>query len=487
MGGLVCAIRTEDVASVRRMLSALADGGLEEDSVIHHEKVVFGGVGASSGREVRVLEVHSGDGLVAFSGCLYNAELLRPHLKPKPRDKSDASLVWSLYKMKGRKCVQYMDGAFAFVLREGDRLYVARDPLGEEPLYYVKAEDGWLFASELKAFPKNYRDVAFFPPGCYFDSEVGPRRYFKLPSEVVPDISLQQASDLVQSLVTDAVEKRIAGVREVGVFLTGSVESGILASLVKQKRKQVKTFSVGLAESQDGTTARRIAEWMGTEHHHYEITVQEILDNLQQIIYRVESFDAMVVRRAVMDFFVSQYAKEQVEVLLSGVGADEVFGGYGYFRPMFPEKLKLEIQNLTSDLHRTHLQRWGRMTSCHKIVGRAPFVDCKLVQTVFCLPPVMKVNEEGRTKWVLRRAFSTSLPAWVIDRPDAEDVHAPGIEQALVDYASTVFTDEDLQEHKRNEKEGLPAIRTKDELLYYQIWCTQFPRELALLVGRTHL
>jgi hypothetical protein len=75
----------------------------------------------------------------------------------------------------------------------------------------------------------------------------------------------------------------------------------------------------------------------------------------------------------------------------------------------------------------------------------------------------------------------------VIDRPDAEDVHAPGIEQALLDYASTVFTDEDLLEHKRNEKEGLPAIRTKDELLYYQIWCTQFPKEHALLVGRTHL
>jgi asparagine synthase (glutamine-hydrolysing) len=425
--------------------------------------------------------------MVAFSGCLYNAELLRPRVKPKPKDKSDASLVLSLYKMTGRKCVHYLDGAFAFVLREGDKFYAARDPMGEEPLYYAKTDEGWLFASELKAFPKSYRDVAFFPPGCYFDSEIGPRRYFKLPSDSAQDIPLQQASDWVQSLVTEAVEKRIAGAREVGVFLTGSVESGILSHLVKQKRKHVKTFSVGLAGTSDGTTARRVAEWLGTEHHHSEITVQEILDNLQQIIYRVESFDAMVVRRAVMDFFVSQQAREHVDVLLSGVGADEVFGGYGYLRPMFPEKLKLELRNLTSDLHRTHLQRWGRITAMHKIVGRAPYVDTKVVHAAFCVPPVMKVNEEGRTKWVLRRAFSTSLPAWVIDRPDAEDVHAPGIEQALLDYASTVFTDEDLLEHKRNEKEGLPAIRTKDELLYYQIWCTQFPKEHALLVGRTHL
>lgn len=488
MGGLVCAIRTEDVGSVQRMLRALTSDELQDDSVVHHGKVIFGGVGSLAGRGVRVFEAQDGHVMVAFSGYLYNAEFLRSRVKPKPKDKSDAALALSLYKMAGRACVRYMDGAFAFVLREGDRLYVARDPMGEEPLYYTKTDEGWLFASELKAFPKSYRDVTFFPPGCYFDSEIGPRRYFKLPGDIVQDISFQQASDLIRSLVAEAVEKRIGGAREVGIVLTGSVESGILAALVKHKRRQVKTFSVGLAGSPDGTTARRIAEWMGSEHHHREITVQEILDNLQQIIYRVESFDAMVVRRAVMDFFAAQFASEHgVDVLLGGVGADEIFGGYGYFRPMFPEKLRLEIRNLTMDLHRTHLQRWGRMTLLHGVAGRAPYVDVKLVQTAFCLPPVMKVNEEGRTKWVLRRAFSTSLPAWVIDRPDADDVHAPGIEQALLDYASTVFTDEDLQEHKRNEREGLPAIRTKDELLYYQIWCTQFPKEYASLVGRTHL
>ncbi|MCH8273526.1 MAG: hypothetical protein IH851_01905 [Armatimonadetes bacterium] len=487
MSGLVCAIRTGDEDLVKKMLKILVRKEPGEETVAVRNDMILGRAGRPLGR-LTARPVDSADGslTIAFCGRLYNAESLRPHLKPKPRDKSEGSVVLSLYKMKGRKCVHYMDGEFSFVMRDKEGFFAARDPLGVKQLYYARTDDKWLFASELKAFPKTYMSVSEFPPGCYWDSEAGARRYFKLPDEPAKQLSLQEASELVRVLVTEAVHKRLDAVGEVGAFLTGSVESCIVAAVAHRKNKQLKTFSVGLENTNDGSTARKVADWLGTDHQHREIKVQDILDALQQIIYQLESFDAPLVRRAVADYFAAQFASDTVAVLLSGGAADELFGGYAYLRPMFSEKLSSEIRSITSGLHRTQLQRWDRMTNVHGVEGRVPFADRRLVHAAFHLPPSMKVSDEGRSKWVLRRAFSTMLPAWVVDRPDPDDTNFVGIQAALMDYAHTVFTDEDIHSQKENEQQGLPQIRSKDELLYYQVWSGKFPMEYVPLVGRTH-
>jgi asparagine synthetase B (glutamine-hydrolysing) len=131
---------------------------------------------------------------------------------------------------------------------------------------------------------------------------------------------------------------------------------------------------------------------------------------------------------------------------------------------MFSEKLTGEIRRITEDLHKTNLLRWEKMTASVGIEGRMPFVDRKLVHAAFHLPANMKINEEGRSKWILRRTFSTLLPAWVIDRPDNDDTHHQGIITALEEYAATVFTDDELASDAI-KSEPL-SIRTKDELLY---------------------
>ncbi len=490
MNGFVYAVNIGDESMVKTMLADMVatNGRTPETFVTEHEGSHFG---------YFVIDKHSSDiqtavspdGLrsIVFSGRITNASRLRPNIKPKPKDQSDASLILALYKMKGRKCVHYLEGAFAFVLRDRDTLYAARDHLGIQPLYYSRNGEGWIFGSLLKAFLQSTGQVCEFPPGCYFENSVGARKYFKLPHSMVGTVNAQETTELVRQLVLDAVYKSLKSEKEVGVYLTGSVESCIIAAIAASRNKKIKTYSVGVDDTLDGQTAKKVAAWLGTDHTHITVSERDILENLSKIIHTVESYDAGIVRHAVADYFVVQEAAKNVSVLISGDAANELFGGYAYLRPMFAEKLSSELFSISSDLHRTQLQRWHRITSTFGVEGRVPFADRRLAHTVSRLPTSLKINEDGRSKWSLRRAFSTQLPAWVVDRPDSDDAMLVGIQEELKKYAESVFTDEDVKSHNQRTSEGLPPVRTKDELLYYQIWSAKFPAAFVSLVGRTEL
>jgi len=488
MNGWVCGINIEDSSVVSQMAQSLrldADSPLEPNVFVSNGAIFYALPSRNGLERVEIASSPEGVLSIFYNGHLTNAQRLRQHVKPKPKDNKDSSLILSLYKLRQRKCVHYLEGSFAFVIKDKDGFYAARDPLGAEPLYFTRRGDGWLFATQMKAFLTESRRIAELPPGCYLDSRVGARRYFQIPHPVNASLNPQEVADLVGALVLDAVQKALKSDLEVGVYLTGSVESCIIAAIAAQKNRRIKTFSVGLAESQDGHTARKVAAWLGADHTHVEVTEQEILENLSKIIHTLESFDAPLVRHAVADYFALKKASESVQVIVSGDAANELFGGYPYLRPMFTEKLSAEIHAITQNLHRTHLLRWNRMTNAFGLEGRTPFIDRRLAHTVSRLPSNMKVSEDGRSKWCLRRAFSTQLPAWVVDRPDSDDTMFTCIQEVLKNYAETVFTDEDLKSHNAREKEGYPNVRTKDELLYFQIWNSKYPLEYVPLVGRT--
>ncbi|MFN8139174.1 MAG: asparagine synthase-related protein [Fimbriimonadales bacterium] len=482
MSGMVCSIRAFDEKGVRKMLGAMKNGHKGEDRVIVRDDMV---VGVTSNTGSEFAEISDGKLTIALLGRFYNSATLRPHLKPRPKETSDASMLMSLFKMKDRKAVHYLEGGFAFVIAEGNEFYAARDPMGIKPLYYARVDDGWLFATELRAFPKTVKQVQEFPAGCYLDSKAGARRYFKLQEGPPARVTLQEAMEIVRPVVTEAVIQQLKIEGEPGVYITGSVESCIIAAIAANRNRKTKTYSVGLEESTDGNTAKKVASWLGTDHTHREITQQEILDCLPHVIEQVESFDGPIVRHAVADYFVVQEAARSVDVLMSGDGGEELFAGYAYLRPMFPEKLTVEIRQITENLHRTQLHRWDRITSMFGVEGRCPVADRKVVSAVSKLPTNMKINEDGRSKWVLRRAFNTMLPAWVVDRPDSDDAHFTGIQEALRSYADTVFTEDDVTSH--NAQFPAAQIRGKDELLYFQIWSSKFRPEYIPLVGRTHL
>ena len=480
MGALAASINSGNATLIKQMLKA-ARNGKSKQEVISKNGIILG----VTGDEALTAESKDGNQSIIFVGDIYNADTLRPLLKPAPAGKSAADIVLALYRMKGAQCVHYLDGPFAFVIADGDKFYAARDPLGVKPLYFTKSDQGWLFSTDLKAFKEDVKNVSEFPPGCYVDATGAAKRYYRLPEAPVKNVNLNEAVDLIRTLVTESVTKRIEPHGEVGVYLTGSVESCIITALAAEKVKKIKTFSVGLEGTIDGNTAKRVASWLSTDHTHIEISQQDVLDCLPEVVHTIESFDANLVRQAVADHFAVQAAKDKVKALVSGDGANELFGGYAYLRPMFSEKLTSEIRRITEDLHRTNLHRWERMTTAVGIEGRMPYVDRKLVHAAFHLPANLKINEEGRSKWILRRTFSTLLPAWVIDRPDNDDTHHQGIITALEEYAATVFTDEDLS-NDATKSEPL-SLRTKDELLYHQIWSTKFPAEYVHLVGRTQI
>jgi len=480
MGALAASVNAGNQTMVKKMLKAGMNGKAKQE-LVAKSGIILG----AAGEEAQTAESRDGKQSIVFVGDIYNVDTLRPLLKPAPAGKTAADIILALYRMKGSQCVHYLDGPFAFVIADEDKFYAARDPLGVKPLYFCKSEKGWLFATELKAFGDEVKKVSEFPPGCYVDTDHGARRYYKLPEAPVKNVNLNEAVELIRTLVTDSITKRIEPHGEVGIYLTGSVESCIIAALAAEKVKRIKTFSVGLEDTIDGNSAKRVASWLNTDHTHIEITQQDVLDCLPQIVETIENFDASLVRQAVADYFAVKAAVGKVKALVSGDGANELFGGYAYLRPMFSEKLTSEIRRITEDLHKTNLMRWGKMTASVGIEGRMPFVDRKLVHAAFHLPANMKINEEGRSKWILRRTFSTLLPAWVIDRPDNDDSHHQGIITALEEYAATVFTDDDLA-NDAIKSEPL-SIRTKDELLYYQIWSAKFPGEYVQLMGRTQI
>lgn len=481
MSAIACAVNAGDADLIKKMLSAMSEGREVSEAIHSKNGAVFGAAAPDGKHEF----AQTNSELLVFNGRLYNADNLRPLISPKPKGSGDADVILALHKMKGTKCVHYLDGPFAFVLVHNKGFYAARDPLGLKPLYFAKLNGGWVFATELKAFPEEVKRVTEFPQGGYLDSEMGMRRYFKLIENPPKQVNVADAVELIRVLVTEAVEKRLGEVEEVGLYLTGSLESCIIAALAAEKVKKLRTFSVGLEGTVDGQTAKRVASWLSTDHTHYEVTEQDALDSLQTVVHALESFDAGVVRQAVADHFAVGQAAGKVNALLSGDAANELFGGYAYLRPMFSEKLTQEIRTITEDLHRTSLLRWDRITSFHGIEARAPFTDRKLVHAAFHLPANLKINEEGRSKWILRRAFSTLLPAWVVDRPDSDDTLNQGIQNSLQEYAATVFTDEDLSAAQHDAAK--PNLRTKDELLYYQIWSAKFSPDYVPLVGRTHL
>lgn len=480
---ILCAVKAASEEVLRERIAELTKSEPPAGAFLEQGDVVLAGYGYRNGAVPHPTTAKRNTQAILLDGHIFNAQRIRESLKPKPRSTSDAATVLGLYATKERKVVHYLDGMFSLFIRDGDAFYAARDPLGTHPLYFAQVNGGWLFASELKAFGDSAQSLSEFPAGCYFHSEVGLRRYFRLEGPARP-INPSDAIEIVRVLVTDAVKKHTAG-SDIGILLNGSVESSIIAALAYQKNRRIRTFSAGLEGSQDGHTAKKVAEWLGVKHTHVEVSVEEILNHLQEIIWLLESFDGPVVRHAVADYFALRAASEEVKIMVGSDAANELFGGYPYLRPMYAEKLTAEIKRITENLHRTHLLRWNRVTEVWGMQSRAPFTDRRLVHAVSKLPANFKVSEDGRAKWVLRRAFSTMLPAWIVDRPDSEDVHCVGIQSALAEYADSVFTDEDLSRHKGRDANGEPVLRTKDELLYYQIWKQRFPQEFLPLVGRT--
>jgi asparagine synthase (glutamine-hydrolysing) len=425
---------------------------------------------------------------IVFNGEIYNYRMLRAGLGQKHtfRTNSDTEVILHLFEEEGPAGLAKLDGMFALAIVSPDGLVLARDPIGIKPLYYQKVNQNLFFASEIKAFIQTQNPIQEFPPGHIFTTAGGYQPYYEIPSQYETNISWGESLLELRHKLKQAVQKRLMSDVPLGSFLSGGLDSSLITALVKQDIDKLHTFSVSMEQSNDRHYALLAAKCLGTIHHEYILSPREIWDKLPEIIYYLESFDQSLVRSAVANYFLAKLAAEEVKVVLTGEGADELFAGYAYL-DRFPDGdgLSRELWEITNALHNTNLQRVDRMTMAHGLEARVPFLDREMITWAMKLPPAFKRNTaEGISKWCLREAFREEalLPDEIIHRGKEKFAEGSGVAEVL-----TAMTTEKVSEGSyQAELARGTLLRSKEEYYYFQIFESYFGREQVMsLVGRS--
>lgn len=381
----------------------------------------------------------SGERWIVFNGEIYNYRKLGADLDGHTfRTRSDTEVILHLYEDLGPECVRKLEGMFAIAIWDGNGLFLARDSIGIKPLYIGRKGETLFFGSEIRSISAVAEDIQEFPADHWYHSKSGFHSYFDLDAETgALDEAITdpgEAASTIAEILERAVVKRLVADVPVGVFLSGGLDSSIIAALAKKHVPDLHTFATGVEGSEDILAARRMAEALGTNHHERTFDRRAVIEALPRIIRHLESFDLALVRSAVANYFVSGLASEHLKVVLTGEGADELFGGYAYLKELEPESLRRELVEITNKLHNTNLQRCDRMTMVHGLEGRVPFLDLEVIRAAFRMPMELKLRQEkGRLveKWILRKAFEDILPADIAWRVEQKFSRGTGVADVL--------------------------------------------------------
>jgi len=402
----------------------------------------------------------------------------------QPGATSPLQAIEQAYGEQGSAFVKKIDGHFALAVASSDGIFLARDPVGVVPLYY-SSNGSVSFASEFKGLHNLGMTPEEFPPGHYLDPHEGLVQYKEIsPVEPVRASARELATELRHVLVT-AIAKRVGG-GAIGSWLSGGVDSSILAALARRQTSEVKSFVAGLEGAPDLEYARVVADHIGTEHHERIISPKELLELLPEVILHLESFDALLVRSSIANYAVGKLASKHVSTVLSGEGADELFAGYSYLEKLPPSALPNELIDIINRLHNTALQRVDRCSKGFGLIAHVPFLDCDVVSFALSIPMRYKLNRDAGMveKWILRRAAEGLLPDHVLNRSKAKFWEGAGVKEVLRDHADQTVSDADFRRHCK-----LPdgtVLNTKEELMYYRVFCEHFGELTdASFVGRT--
>lgn len=360
--------------------------------------------------------------------------------------------------------------------------FLKRDPLGVAPLYYGKTNQGVLcFASEVKALLPLTREITELLPGTSYDGEQV-RRYFRLEllDALVdpPEILAVQ----LKGLLLEAVQRCIKG-NKMGSWLSGGLDSSALAAIARPLVSTLHTFSVGFSDSEDILAARQVAQYLKTDHHELLVNEEDLISILPEVIYHLESFDALLVRSSLTNYLVAKISSDFVDEVLSGEGGDELFGGYEYLKSFSLEDLPQELVEISGCLHNTALQRVDRSASAHGIVAHVRFLDPDVVDFALRIPPQYKIKN-GEEKWILRAALQGMLPEAILHRPKSKFWQGAGINDRLASYADSKISDSDFLKNTRLPNDWI--LNSKEEFLYYQIFKEHFGEfENLAWMGRT--
>ena len=362
------------------------------------------------------------------NGEIYNFKSLANKYNFNLKTGSDCEIILHLYKEVGiEQTVKELDGVFMFVLYNEKKniLYSARDPFGVRPGFIGYKDNDIYIASEAKPLVKNCDKIIPFKPGTWFssDSIYKFNPFYKLNFENNTD-----ESDIIKNIkttLTEAVKKRLMSERKIGCLLSGGLDSSLIAALVAKygDNTNLDTFSIGMPGSIDLHYANIVAKHIGSNHHHVEISAEEFLDAIEEVIYKIESYDITTVRASVGNYLVSKYIKNNSDckVIFNGDGSDEVCCGYFYLKNA-PDLLSLqnESEKLIKEIHVFDVLRSDRSISSNGLEPRTPFLDKKFVEYYFSISPELKKFDgvSKIEKFLLRQAFSNDnlLPEEILWR-----------------------------------------------------------------------
>lgn len=428
---------------------------------------------------------------IVGNGEIYNCAELREDLEfhHRFRSRSDTEVALHLYEDLGASTARRLDGMFAIAIADEDGLFLARDPIGVKPLYIGRRGASLLFASELKALDGLAEQVRPLPPGTCFHSSTGFHTYYTVPDGQPRELSLEPLLDILRATLDNAVRKRLMSDVPVGVFLSGGLDSSIVAALMRPHVDELHSFAVGFEGSPDLRAARRVAEHLDTRHHEAVLTAEAIERYLPEIVFHLESYDQHLVRSAVPCFFCARLAARHVKVVLTGEGADELFAGYDYLGGLGgDEALHEELRRLVTGLHALNLQRVDRLTMAHSLEARVPFLDVDMVQLAQVIPPALKLHDDGdrgRTdKWILRRAFEHLLPEDIAWRGKQQFDQGSGAAGALPRVTAGMIGREEAARYAKQH--GRARLRSAEECLYHHLLVQAYeaPEQVLANVAR---
>lgn len=490
MCGIIGGYGGMDPETATRMMARIAHRGPDDDGRIDVSGNVLGH------RRLSIVDVDGGkqplvtpDGnlYLVGNGEVYNHEEIRETLdNDELSTRSDNEVALRLVAERGPDALSELLGMYAFLIAGEDGTFIAaRDPVGIKPLYWARRDGLVRFASEMSAFDEDWQpDVASFPPGHYWTPEGGLVRFappvppkdrmehFEGPGEPGAEIP-GDILEKVRDRLIRTVERQMMGDVPVGVFLSGGLDSSLVAAIAArwyQKRgEKLKTFAVGLEDSPDLIAARAVAEYLDTEHHESVYTAEDALSALPKVVRTIESFDPSLVRSAVPNYILAEFTAKHVKVVLTGEGADEIFAGYEYLEDFRTEEdLHAELVRTIEGLHDLNLQRADRVTMAHGLEARVPFLELDMISLGLSLPAGWKLAGEGQDeKRLLRQAFDGWLPDDFLWRKKAQFGDGSGAASVLKERMEESVTEEEF-ERERHEVE--PPLRTREEVAYYRIF-----------------
>lgn len=513
MCGIVCAFDLKSSSSILRpqildMAKKIRHRGPDwsgiysnKNAILAHERLAI--VDPISGQQ----PIYSDDKklILAANGEIYN------HLELKNKystnynftTESDCEIILALYKKIGKSFINHLNGIFAFAIYDSinNKYLIARDHMGIIPLYMGWDSDGTFYiASELKSLEGICNKIELFPPGHYLISgDDTPTLWYDKEWRDFNNVKNNETSikDLHDAL-SDSVHRQLMSDVPYGVLLSGGLDSSITSALAKKfssKRiesddkqnawwPQLHSFSVGLEGSPDLIAAKIAADHIGTIHHEIKFTIQEGLDAVREVIYHLETYDITTIRASTPMFLMARVIKSLgIKMVLSGEGADELFGGYLYFHkaPSVKDFHDETVRKLDK-LHQYDCLRANKSLAAWGIEGRVPFLDKEFIDIAMRINPKDKmISSDKMEKWVLRKAFEEYLPdsiAWRQKEQFSDGVGYSWI-NALKETAEKEVSDEQIKNAHFRFPTQTP--QNKEEFYYRSIFEQHFPSDAAAL------